>query len=202
MQTFEFAEKFIRAGKTIVRAEITAPGFVGFVEEVELARAAASAARPFAVCHLAERMRRRITLIADDGDRIALDPMGLSSLPARAGLALHRLVDQSDDVGAAGEVLQKGDGVAVPVLYRLGTPASVNLNGAEGSIAELEFQASTFGAIEAVVAADGDLARTAALIRHVAKPAGMMAAPSWLVDRISTADGLVIMREVLPAFFD
>jgi hypothetical protein len=50
------------------------------------------------------------------------------------------------------------------------------------------------------MAENGKMAQTTALLKHVAKPVGMVTMPSWAVDQISMADGMTILTEVLPNF--
>lgn len=107
--------------------------------------------------------------------------------------------------GTAGKIVVKGDGVAQPTVYKLGTPLSLGGSGSGEAITELEFMSRTLGDIEDVLAEETTLSQAMALIRHCAKPLGMgevsmSALPAWASAQITLLDGVVIMQGVLPSF--
>jgi hypothetical protein len=89
-----------------------------------------------------------------------------------------------------------------PVLLKLGAPISGTTGSESKAISELEFLAKTYGDIEQVLAGTNDMERTVALIKYVAKPAGMLSLPSWAVDSIDIRDGFFIQQEILPRFLE
>lgn len=105
-----------------------------------------------------------------------------------------------DDEGKAGRVIRAGDGIDKAIVYQLGVPLQIAQGRAP--ISELEFQASTYGDIEDVMAAPDQFAQTTMLIERIAKPleSTLVRLPSTALPMISLADGMIIMREVLPHF--
>lgn len=106
--------------------------------------------------------------------------------------------------GKMGEVVGGGEPSTMGhSIYKLGTPLSGGKTGGKAiRIAEIEFSAKTYGEIEDVLAADNDLAQTVALIRKIGNPVGapIPVMTNGLVQQITMADGIGIMRTVLPNF--
>lgn len=137
-----------------------------------------------------------------NGDkRIFPDEAQLRSLPLDVAKSIISSLELGQ--GVPGKVLGDGNGISSPVLYKLGTPISAKTGkGEKVEISELEFQATTYGEVEDVLASVSEMSQTIALIQGIAKPVSttLMALPGWAIDRISVADGLTIMKEVLPRF--
>jgi hypothetical protein len=154
---------------------------------------------------LMQRARIRLQAQFMAGDkRVAPETAHILQLPLRVA---KQIVDSLDiGEGPAGELLNDADGISAPVHYKLGTPLSMKINGKSTEISELEFQAKVYGDIEDVLATDGDIPRTMALIKKTATPVGadltLTSLPSWALDRITVADGITIMRNVVPRFLE
>jgi hypothetical protein len=99
-----------------------------------------------------------------------------------------------------GKIVRDGDGIDKAIVYELGTPISVGQG--KPPIKELEFQASTYGDVEDVLAVDAPIQQAAVLISTVAKPLGtsLSLLPSWAVNLVTVADGVTISNHVLPRF--
>ena len=116
---------------------------------------------------------------------------------------MKQIIDNLDnDQGVSGKVIdEKTAGISSPLVYKLGTPIEVN-DGRK--IIELEFQASTYGEVEDILAAENDLAKTRMMLETLAVPLGeeitLQRLPGFAVDMITVADGVTIMRKVAPAF--
>lgn len=151
--------------------------------------------------------RKRIKLQAQfmAGDkRIAPDDANITQLPIGVAKQIVGALDNGE--GVAGSVIGDGDGVSSPVLYKLGAPVSMTANGKKVEIIELEFSAKIYGDIEDVLAADGEVPQALELIRRTASPVGgdlsLTSLPGWAIDRLTIADGVTIMRSVLPRFLE
>lgn len=190
---------------------------IGYVEMSGIATAAGREAKPGEANALvrARAIMARTQVITDDGKTHAIDPLMLHTMPRPVAKPLLNYIntegDIPDDVSAeerarlvatGATILTDGDGLTEPVLIRLGTPVMGTTGTDEKGISELEFIAKTYGDIEHVLAGTNDMDRTVALIRHVAKPAGMLALPSWAVDAIDIRDGFFIQNEILPRFLE
>jgi hypothetical protein len=101
--------------------------------------------------------------------------------------------------GKPGKIVRDGDGISQGITYELGTP--IPTGQGKPAITELEFQASTYGDIEDVMAASGEIRQTVLLIEK-AKPLGtsLTSLPSWAINQITMADGVFIMNDVLSRF--
>jgi hypothetical protein len=144
------------------------------------------------------RLKTQVTLTgADAKTSTMLTDESLVVLPIHAAKQIVPELDK--DEGEAGKVIsdKKADGIGSAILFKLGSPI-VPASGKP--IEELEFLAATYFDIEAVMAENGKMAQTTALLKFVAKPVGMVTMPSWAVDQISMADGMTILTEVLPNF--
>jgi len=150
------------------------------------------------------RMKYQISAIATDGSAVKLDDLSITQLPRTYGVKLSNML--SEGQGTPGEIISgENDGVSAPILYRLGTPIKMQQNGDEIAITELEFQASTFGQIEDVLAETNPLSQTVSMLSSIAKPVGMetlQALPSWALDKVTMADGFTISEKVLPRFLE
>lgn len=147
-----------------------------------------------------ERIRSQAHFMVKD-KRVVPDDAAITQLPIP--VARQIIAALNDDHGTAGEVLNDGDGISKPILYRLGNPIKLTGKGETAEIAELEFLAKVYGDVEDVLAADNTLSQTVELIRSVAKPVGvasLTSLPSWALDRISLADGVIISQRILPGF--
>lgn len=151
--------------------------------------------------------RRRIVFQAQfmsAGKRVAPDASHISQLPIPVVKAIIKALDVGE--GVAGELLNDADGISAPIHYKLGTPIEMTSSGKKVQIAELEFQAKVYGDIEDVLAADGDVPQALALIQRVATPVGgdmsLRSLPTWALERMTVADGVTIMRSVLPRFLE
>lgn len=152
--------------------------------------------------------RKRIAYQAHfmaSGRRVIPDAANITQLPIPVVKGIIRLLDVGE--GEAGAMLSGSgaDGISVPLHYKLGTPITAKMNGKDITIGELEFQAQVYGDIEDVLAEDGDVPQALALIRKVASPVGvgsLTSLPGWAVDRITVADGVTIMRQILPRFLE
>lgn len=150
-----------------------------------------------------KRIRLQAQFMAGD-KRVAPDDANITQLPIKVAKQIVAALDKGE--GVAGELLNDGDGVSVPVHYKLGTPVSMTVNGKKVDISELEFSAKIYGDIEDVLAADGDVPQTLELLRRTAVPVGadlsLTSLPGWAVDRLTIADGVTVMRSVLPRFLE
>jgi hypothetical protein len=74
------------------------------------------------------------------------------------------------------------------------------------TIEELEFQAKTYGDIEAVLAENDGGLQSLLFIENLAKPITsnlkLQALPSWAVNQITPVDGLFIANTVMPRFLE
>lgn len=122
---------------------------------------------------------------------------------------VRQIIDALDlGQGTPGKLLNDNDGLSKPILYKLGDPIKMTSGrsdqaGADKSISELEFQGTTYAALEDVLAADNELEQTLALLHSVAKPVGhdsLSFLTPGIVERMSMADGVTIMKDVLPRF--
>lgn len=134
--------------------------------------------------------------------RIVPDVGQLANLPYTVAKAIIAALDIGQ--GPVGEVIGKGDGVFTPILYRLGTPIEMK-SSKDGliKISELEFKVSSYGQAEDILAAGSSADKVIALLTTVANPVQvetMPRLPSWAIDRITVADGVTIMRDILPNF--
>jgi hypothetical protein len=170
-------------------------GFKAFGDAVD---AAGSRQEGFDEGLLLERIERQTRAYDADGAEIKLGALEILQMPIPYAKQVHAALQETKS--PAGEVIRAGDGVSAPILYKLGTPL---VTGGD-SITELEIQAKTLGDISTVYAADNRIAKTLALIEKCATPLGaaanLMRLPAWALALITTTDGTVIMKEVLPRF--
>jgi hypothetical protein len=64
--------------------------------------------------------------------------------------------------------------------------------------------AKTFGEVERVLGEPIQQLQCVTLLRTVAKPVGvsLLTMPTWAVDQITMADGMMIMDKILPSFLE
>jgi hypothetical protein len=197
MQNIEFTASFQVADKPVTSIEVMPLTFVGLGKLWDRMPAGA---KPEVYLNRA-RMKAQ-TIFKNGSDPLVPTDEDITKLPAQVA---KKLIDAQDvGSGTPGKVVQKGDGAASPILYKLGTSIDMkDGSGKEISITELEFQASTYGELEDVLAADHEVAKAIALLTKVATPVGvesLTVLPGWALDRITLADGVGIMRNVNPAF--
>lgn len=190
---------------------------MGYVEMVGIATAAGREAKPGEVNALIQRksIMARAKILTEDGKVHDIEPMMLHMLPRPVAKPLVQFISTEGDlpadatpeqreafVATVAKILTNGDGVTEPVLMKLGTPIKAT-SGSEGKeITELEFIARTYGDVEMVLSGTNAMEQTAALIKYVAKPAGMLALPSWAINAIDIRDGFFIQNEILPRFLE
>jgi hypothetical protein len=122
-------------------------------------------------------------------------------MPRAVASAIIKVLDK--DQGPLGKVISQGDGCTTSIVYKLGTPFGMkNAAGEAMMIEELEFMAETYGEVEDILACDNELAKAGALITKLGKPVNskLSILPGWALDRLTVADGVQIMRLVLPSF--
>lgn len=153
------------------------------------------------------RIKRQVVAATKDGTIVPLDDAAISQMPIRLAVKLKAALDSASSPTPDGgkskfEVIADGDGITSSIIVRLGTP----VKGAAGKeIVELEFMATTLGALEDAVLSDSAMERTVALLA-IAKPLGedmtLQVLPSWAIDQITLLDGVNIMQKVAPNFFE
>lgn len=131
---------------------------------------------------------------------VAMSTENLLKMPIPATRIVTSHLD--DGEGVPGKIVRDGDGIDKAIVYELGTP--IPLGQGKAPIKELEFQASTYGDIEDVIAVDTAIQQTLIMLTTMAKPLGtsLSLLPSWAVNQITVADGVVISRDVLPRFLE
>lgn len=146
------------------------------------------------------RMLQQTIFKAGD-EELNANEVTISSLPIAVGKSILAALDIGQ--GKMGEIIQDGDGVTEPILMKLGTPIEMDKSGKTITISELEFQATMFCQIEDALAAGNDVDKALSLLESIATPVGvdnMTNLPHWVIGKITTADGVLIMQKVLPAF--
>lgn len=145
------------------------------------------------------RMVRQVTYY-NGATVVPMNTVDVLKMPIPAARLIAGHLD--DGEGAGGRIIREGDGISGAIIYELGNP--IPLGQGKGHIKELEFQAATYGDIEDVLAVDSTIQQTVSLIASVAKPLGtsLSLLPSWAVNQITIADGVMISREVLPRFLE
>lgn len=145
------------------------------------------------------RLQRQVTFYAGNVV-VPVSPEQLLKMPIPAVRVLNTKLDGQE--GPPGRIVREGDGIDKAIVYELATP--IPLGQGKGAIKELEFQASTYGDIEDVLAADFAIIQTKVLIETVAKPLGttLSTLPSWAANMITVGDGVTISQQVLPRFLE
>lgn len=188
-------------GKKIVAFEIAPMKFIRFAEIATGAQGKVSPNGSYAAALKTALIQEQTVLIDEAKGRHALDFVSVMSLPIPLARVIIAEIDGAPDA-PVGKIITDGDGITTPILYKLGSPVVATSAGQEKPIEEIEFLAKTYGDIEQVLAAASPMSQTVALLRFVAKPVGMLQMPSWVVDLISTEDGVEIMEKITKRFFD
>lgn len=197
----EVTEPFAVNGAIVAKltvSPITLTGFAACIKEARRVPGDVSGE----VGLLRARRKKQVSAFDKSGKSVQLDDTAFAQMPRGLFIRVTDLLDEQE--APAGMVIRAGDGIDNPVIFKLGVP--LNFQGGEsgGVIEELEFQARTGGDIESVVATNDGIERTIALITHCAAPLGrdvtLQRLPSWMLDQVSMADGVEIMRSVLPDF--
>jgi hypothetical protein len=143
-------------------------------------------------------MKGQVVLV--NGDKTAaLTDASIQQLPFKTGKQLSEAA--IEDGSPSGKIVSPSDndGTSKSIVYRLATPLKF---GNAKPIEEIEFLANTYGELEMVLVEENQLMKTLKLIETVARPAGMLALPSWAVDALTVGDGVGIMRDVAPSFLN
>lgn len=196
LQPIKYPIKF-QLGDTLIDGVIIKPlTFAGFVECITGAQMM-SEPKIFEARLRRLRMMKQVTYYSGN-NVVAMTVENMLKLPIPATRLVTSHLD--DDEGAAGKIIRDGDGIDKAIVYELGTP--IPLGQGKGHIKELEFQASTYGDIEDVIAVDTAIQQTLIMITTLAKPLGhtLQVLPSWAINQITVTDGVLISRDVLPRF--
>ncbi|MEY9235404.1 hypothetical protein ABIF78_007727 [Bradyrhizobium japonicum] len=145
------------------------------------------------------RMVRQVQYFIN-GTVVPMSMMDVLQLPIPDTRKIYSRLDVHE--GVAGKIIRDGDGIDKAITYELGTPIPTGAD--KPPITELEFLAKTYGDIEDILSGDSVYHQTVKLLETVAKPLGtsLTALPSWALNLISVADGVVINREILPRFIE
>lgn len=194
----------------IVRLELEGLSFSEFVDCIKKqqdAMAADGAKTGGEKYYFREQMKWKLKGYDAAGTAISPTDMDLMKLHPKIAIALSRVHHAGG--GKPGEVIQAGDGISSPILYRLGSPvvAGVTKAGTPALVEEIEIQAADYGSIEDVLFADSKSEQALELIRRCARPImpvgvpGLMRLTDDAVAQISRADGFKVMNDVLTGFF-
>jgi hypothetical protein len=191
----------VMGGKSIKELQVSPLNLAGFVEVADATNdLGVKGNTKWQVMNRRMRIKKQVKAIAEDGSTVAFDDLAITQIPTAYAVKLTSALAVGQ--GEQGKIISNGDGVTSPILVELGTPIKFVQGGAGEEIKELEFLASTFGDIEEVLAETISLQQALALIRTVAKPVGtnLQVLPSWAVEQITMADGMLIVDKVLPRF--
>jgi hypothetical protein len=202
----EITDQIVFGEKSITEIKVLPLSFVSFskiwAETQNEVRASRTDANGSSIMQ-----RKRVILQAQfmaGSDRIKPEIANILQLPLKVAKQIIAALDVGE--GVAGSLLNDGDGISSPVHYKLGSPLSLTVNGKKQTIAELEFSAKVYGDVEDVLAADGEVVQALELIKRCAQPIGLdsniTTLPSWALERMTVADGVTIMRNVLPRFLE
>lgn len=191
--------------KNIVEFKVSELNFIAFHKVyMETSSIAPNGGKAWAMQNRRLRIKKQVRAVDDGGNEHLLDDMSITQMPVVYTNRINNALNETG--GKPGEVVNTGDGISSPILYRLGTPIKGQIGGEVSEITELEFMATVYGDIEEVLAETDQIGQTAALIRSVAKPLGMndmlQRLPEWGLDRITLADGFKISEEILPRFLE
>lgn len=199
MKKLEFQEEVFVADTSVEEIKVKPLSFVELVDlwgRVDpLAKSPEASLRRLRIAHQVHFMSK--------GDRLAISAPDIGQLPRVVAQGILGLLDE--DTGERGKLIRPGNGITTPLGYKLGTPIKMSSKGKEGKteITELEFMAKTYGEVEDVLAAGNELAQTLELLRSVATPVSdtsLTRLPGWALDNITVADGVTIMKDILPHF--
>jgi hypothetical protein len=197
MEKIEFTASFQVGEKDVTSIEVKPLTFLGLGKLWERMPAGA---KPETYLNRARLVEQAV--FKNGSEELTPSPQDVTKLPAAVAKAIITKLDVG--AGPRGKVINKGDGTSSPILYKLGTP--IKMKGGDGKelvIEELEFQASTYGELEDVLAAENEVQKAIELITRIAVPVGidsLTRLPGWAIDRFTLADGIGIMKEVNPAF--
>jgi hypothetical protein len=184
-------------GDTLIDSVVIKPlTFSTFVDNIVAAQQT-SAGKSFEARLRRIRMVRQTSFYAG-GVLVQVKPEDILKMPIPASRVILDHID--DGEGVAGKIIRDGDGVDKAIVYELGTP--IPLGAGKQPIKELEFQASTYGDVEDVLAVDTTIQQALLLITTIGKPIGtsLSLLPTWAIGAITVADGITISREILPRF--
>lgn len=196
MQTIEVTTPLIVDKIKVASIQIDKMNFLQFITVVDNALADVTGTSVQTLLRRG-RMLAQCKFVGTDGTKVPFTALEIMKLPIAIGRTVADACDKED--GEPGTILSAddADGIEKPIRYQLGTP----IEAADGkSIAELEFQARTYGDVEDVLSETAIYAQTRVLIEKVAKPEGMLQLPSWAAAGISAADGVFIAQKILPRF--
>lgn len=149
-----------------------------------------------------EQLKMQLRAKLADGKQVRLDDEAIAQIPAKYATRIRDAMTLSLFPESAGEakVVSEGDGYSQPILIALGQPLKM-AGGVE--FAELEFKAGTLADLEDILSLDNSFDQTEALL-GLAQPASgkVLRLPDSAKDQLSIADGLFLMRKVLPLFAD
>jgi hypothetical protein len=144
------------------------------------------------------RLQRQVSYYVN-GSTANVSMDDLLKMPIHSARKIIARLD--DNEGVAGKIIKPGDGIDKSVVYELGTSIPIQN---KPPIKELEFLAKTYGDLEDILAAGDQIQQTMMLISTIAKPLGgtLSTLPSWASSMITMADGVTILRQVLPLFIE
>jgi hypothetical protein len=144
------------------------------------------------------RMVRQVTYYAN-GVQVPVTMADILSMPIPAARTIDKALGNIEE-GTPGKVIREGDGIDKAIVFELGTP--IPTGQGKPPIRELEFLAKTYGDIEDVLSAADSVQQTKYMIETLAKPldSSLSALPSWGLTQITIADGMTMLRDVLPHF--
>lgn len=202
METIEIKDPPFLIGETsIAKIEVVESSFQVLLGATGKAKAAAggTVGDDFRKRVYRERIKAQAAFRTAEGKAISVNDETLLQLPIVYAKTLYNAIDI--EAAQPGEIIQDGDGVTTPIIYRLGKPIAVK---GKGEIVELEFMAKTLGDIESVLAGQSDFEQALSLIQSVARPLGsdaqLLALPTWAVAQITVPDGVTIAQKILPSF--
>lgn len=152
------------------------------------------------------RSRRRLQCEATgaDGAVLVLSDIDMLGMPLVYAKAVQDVL--LDLPEPAGELIQEGDTLGTPALYKLGTPLVMkDGSGAEIKIDEIEFSARTLGDIEDCLAELNETLQAVVFMTRCGRPilsdgGSMSSMPDMLVEQITALDGFQIMDKVVSRF--
>ena len=146
------------------------------------------------------RMARQVSYHAG-GVTVPVTLLDVLELPIADARKIIAALNMSFLVGSPpGKIIRDGDGIDKAITFELGTPLQLGLG--KEPIQELEFYVRKYGDVEDVMAEFVPAIQTMRLIKAVAKPmpGSLQRLSDGMLSQITLADGLTIMREILPSF--
>ena len=172
-----------------------------FAKLVEITSNVSDGGHGVAAALMKARMTAQTSFQDAKGAPLRATDADIDRMPLPVAKAVRDALD--DGQGDIGKVVQDGDGVSSPVLYRLHTPLKMKNGKDDVLIEELEFAAATLMEAQEVLAEDSDLRKAHLLLLKLAKPVGvkaLMTLPGAVVDQVTVGDGVGVMRHVVPKF--